>query len=346
MLPALGNLQRKEAAPSWVPKWLDAKAKRVEGAGYRIVGPRRHSAVKICHYTKQDIRGKDVCYKCKFYGISSSRCLQLTPVMFWCDFNCNFCWRNLGYTLPPAGFQWDSPDEIIDDAIKAQRELLMGFWGSDADREKLAMTMEPKHVAISLSGEPCLYPYLPEFIDNLILKRKMTAYLVTNGAHPDMVRKLIQHQPTNLYISVYGPDAETYQKTCSPNIENPFPKVMESLSLMKHFTCRTVMRFTMTKDFNFKEPEAYSKIISMAQPRCVEVKGYMNVGGARTRLNAGNMPLHGEIMRFAEIVEKNTDYKIIDQKANSRVVLLQRPDVKPEEVMSDDDAFNGYSRFR
>ncbi|MBI4014373.1 MAG: 4-demethylwyosine synthase TYW1 [Candidatus Aenigmarchaeota archaeon] len=340
MITALSNphSHAKESMPAWIPKWLDMKIRKVEPAGYRIVGPRRHSAVKICHYTRQDIRGEDVCYKCKFYGITSSRCLQMTPVMFWCDFNCSFCWRNLGYTLPPQGFQWDSPDEIIDDAIKAQRELLMGFWGSDASKEKLAKAMEPKHVAISLSGEPCLYPYLPEFIDNLILKRNMTAYLVTNGAHPDMIRKLVAHQPTNLYISVYGPDAETYQKTCSPNIENPFPKVLESLSLMKNFSCRTVMRFTMTKDFNFKEPEAYSKIISMAQPQCVEVKGYMNVGGARARLNAGNMPLHDEIMRFAEAVEKNTDYKIMNQKANSRVVLLQRSgvNVKPEEVMSND----------
>src|SRR3989338_1808415 len=83
-LPVLDNdIQKTQPnVDIWVPKWLDAKAKRVEGAGYRIVGPRRHSAVKICHYTKQDIRGKDVCYKFNFFGISSSRCLQLTPVKF------------------------------------------------------------------------------------------------------------------------------------------------------------------------------------------------------------------------------------------------------------------------
>jgi len=344
MLPVLDNpvAQAKEPLPDWVPVWMKRKIGIVERAGYRIVGPHKHSAVKICHYTKQDIRGKDVCYKCKFYGISSSRCLQLTPVEFFCSMNCKFCWRNLGYIMPPENFPWDSPDEILDDAIRAQRELLMGFWGSDVDKEKMAKAMEPKHVAISLSGEPCLYPYLPEFIDNIIKKRDMTAYIVTNGAHPEMVRKLIGHQPTNLYISVYGPDAETYQKTCMPNIPNPFPKVMESLSLMKQFSCRTVMRFTMTKDFNFKEPEAYSKIISMAQPQCVEVKGYMNVGGARARLTAGNMPTHNEIIKFAEAIEKNTDYRIMNQKANSRVVLLQRRDMnlKPEEVMSD-DAFSG-----
>lgn len=337
MLPIL-----VEQTPSWVPRWLEAKIKKVEPAGYRVVGPHRHSAVKICHYTKQDIRGEDVCYKCKFYGISSSRCLQMTPVMFWCDFNCKFCWRNLGYTLPPENFPWDSPDEIMDDAIKAQRDLLMGFWGSDADKEKLAKAMKPKHVAISLSGEPTLYPYLPDLIDNIIKKRDMTAYLVTNGMHPEMIRKLIDHQPTNLYISLYGPDEKTYQDTCDPVLPNPFPKVKESVSLMKEFSCRTVLRFTMAKGLNFKDAEGFAKLISFAQPQCVEVKGYMNVGGARARLNAGNMPLHEEIIRYAEILEKNTDYKIMNQKANSRVVLLKRSDVnvKPEEVMSD-DAFNG-----
>jgi tRNA wybutosine-synthesizing protein 1 len=153
-----------------------------------------------------------------------------------------------------------------------------------------------------------------------------------------MIKKLIDHQPTNMYISLYGPDAKTYQETCSPNIENPFPKVKESLSLMKEFSCRTVIRFTMTKGFNFKEPEEYSKLIEMAQPQCVEVKGYMNVGGARARLKPENMPVHDEIMQFAEVVEKNTGYTIMSQKVNSRVVLLKRSDanVRPEEVMSDD----------
>ncbi len=41
--------------------------KDMEKSGYRFVG--RHSAVKICNWTRQAIRGRDTCYKQKFYGI-------------------------------------------------------------------------------------------------------------------------------------------------------------------------------------------------------------------------------------------------------------------------------------
>ncbi|MBI2665713.1 4-demethylwyosine synthase TYW1, partial [Candidatus Woesearchaeota archaeon] len=43
---------------------------------YRMVG--NHSAVKVCSWTKQMIRGKGGCYKFKFYGIKSNQCMQMT----------------------------------------------------------------------------------------------------------------------------------------------------------------------------------------------------------------------------------------------------------------------------
>src|SRR3989338_7584702 len=124
MLPVLNNLDHKTEVvkqDEWLPKWLEYKIKLVERAGYRVVGKNKHSAIKVCHWTKEMIKGQNVCYKCKFYGIASNRCLQMTPVMFWCSFNCKFCWRNLGYTLHPEDVKWDSPKEIMDAAIKEQR---------------------------------------------------------------------------------------------------------------------------------------------------------------------------------------------------------------------------------
>ena len=340
MLPILTENELKEKnIPQWLPKWMASKIERVEKAGYRVVGTHKHSAIKVCHYTKEDLRGKNTCYKCKFYGIGSSRCLQMTPVMFWCDFNCKFCWRNLGYTLPPENYHWDSPDEIMNSSIKSQQDLLQGFAGSDrVDKEKFRKALEPKHVAISLSGEPTLYPMLPELIDNIIKKRNMTAYLVTNGQHPEMIKKLLNHQPTNFYISLYGPDEETYKKTCDPMVQNPFKKVKESLALMKNFECRTVIRFTMTQGLNFHSPEKFSKLIEFAQPDCVEVKAFMAVGGSRARLKYEDMPFHEQIRKFAQVVEKNSNYKILDEKKDSRVVLLTKKniDINPQEIISDD----------
>ena len=65
----------------------------------------------------------------------------------------------------------------------------------------LKEAFKPIHFAISLSGEPTMYPKLPELIDE-IHKRGMTAYLVTNGSYPDMVEKLINHEPTQFYITL------------------------------------------------------------------------------------------------------------------------------------------------
>jgi tRNA wybutosine-synthesizing protein 1 len=51
----------------------------LEKQQYRIVG--NHSAVKICHWTKESIRERGFCYKQQFYGINAHRCLQMTPAV-------------------------------------------------------------------------------------------------------------------------------------------------------------------------------------------------------------------------------------------------------------------------
>jgi tRNA wybutosine-synthesizing protein 1 len=71
------------------------------------------------------------------------------------------------------------------------------------------------------------------------------------------------------------------------------------------------------------EPENYAKLIKTAQPDFVEIKAYMNVGFSQKRLKRENMPLHPEVKNFTkEILVFLKDYKLIDEKENSRVVLL------------------------
>ncbi|MBI4167854.1 MAG: hypothetical protein HY515_02755, partial [Candidatus Aenigmarchaeota archaeon] len=82
-----------------VPKNLDNEIDRrfafmrekLTGMGYRFVG--NHSAIKVCNWTKESIRGKNVCYKNKFYGIESNQCVQMSPAMLVCSMNCRWCWR-------------------------------------------------------------------------------------------------------------------------------------------------------------------------------------------------------------------------------------------------------------
>ncbi|MDI6721828.1 MAG: 4-demethylwyosine synthase TYW1 [Candidatus Aenigmarchaeota archaeon] len=309
---------------------LDFMRQKTTEMGYRFVG--RHAAIKVCNWTKESIRGKNVCYKNTFYGIESNQCIQMTPVMFFCNFNCLHCWRNFDYMLPRKQEEWDEPHDILEGCIKAQQEVLQGFWGNEnADFRKLEEAMMPKHVAISLSGEPTLYPYLPEFIDEII-GRGMTAYLVSNGTRPEMIEKLLDHQPTNLYLSFYGTNPEMYKRTAVPMVKDFWERVQQSLSLLKEFSCNTVVRLTLTKGLNFTDPEGYTKIIEKSGTRFIEVKAFMAVGGSRRVLEYTDMPLHEEIQAFAEEIEKNSSYRIINEKKDSRVVLLARDGKYRDEV--------------
>lgn len=298
----------------------------LERAGYRLVGRNRHSAVKVCHWTRKSLLNRGVCYKEQFYfkslGVQSHRCLQLTPSLQFCDHRCVFCWRNTDITNPRWLGEVDEPAEILDEAISAQRKLLSGFGGNPGvDKEKFNEAQEPRHCAISLAGEPTLYPKINELIEECD-RRGMTSFLVTNGLHPEVLEHLVE--PTQLYISVVAPDPGTYRKICRPHDESGWEKLNSSLELMRSFGCRKVIRVTLVKELNLKDAPGYAKLIEKAESDFVEAKAYMHVGFARARLSMDNMPLHQEIKEFAEELARETGYSILDDSEPSRVVLLKK----------------------
>ena len=75
-------------------------------------------------------------------------------------------------------------------------------------------------------------------------------------------------------------------------------------------------------------PEQYAKLIKIAKPKFVEIKAYMAVGFSRKRLGMPFMPLHKEVRAFAKQISKYSGYKLVDEKANSRVVLMMLKDSK------------------
>lgn len=292
--------------------------KKLLKAGYRIIG--KHSAVKICHYTKSALNNKGFCYK-RWYGIKSHRCIQMTPAL-QCNFNCVFCWRFHGIVPFNTDIEWDEPKKILDGCIEEQKKLLSGFGGNPRTTKKMFLeAMKPKHVAISLDGEPTLYPKISELI-NEIKKRGMSAFLVTNGTLPKRIKELIKEEPTNLYISLYGTNEEMYEKICSPLIQDAWKKVKRSLNLLKKFKCNTVIRITLVKGLNSKDHEGYAKLINKAKPKFVEVKGYSWVGESRKRLKESNVPTLKDVKEFATKISEFTEYKIKAEDERSRIVLL------------------------
>ncbi|MGC8940805.1 MAG: 4-demethylwyosine synthase TYW1 [Candidatus Nanoarchaeia archaeon] len=295
-------------------------------AGYRIVGSNLHTGVEICRWTKSVLRGGRNCYK-GLYGVASHRCLQMSPCIAFCPFSCLFCWRTFGPNRAKSYSKWDSPKEILDAAIAAQRELLSGWKGNPKCSPKLfEEAMNPAHVAISLDGEPTLYPYLAELIKE-IKARNMSAFLVTNGTMPQKLRELLKKkaEPTNLYISVYATNPKDYESIARPTISNAWGKVLQSLKLMKKFkSARTIFRMTLVKGLNLKDPEGWAKLINLAEPEFVEFKGYTWVGESRKRLNAENMPKMEELESFAQALLPLISYDIIHRDTVSRVIVFKK----------------------
>ncbi len=285
--------------------------------GYQIVG--RHSAVKTCLWLKKSLKDEGVCYKQKFYGIRSHRCLQMTPALL-CNQSCIYCWRPLELL---KGFDgWDSPEFIVEESIKAQHRLLSGFWGTKGvNRKKLEEAYKPNQVAISLIGEPTLYPYLPELIE-AYKRRGFTTFLVTNGTRPEMLEIAA---PTQLYISLTAYDEESHLTLNRPPKSN-WERIMRSLDVMRNSSSRTVIRLTLIKGYNMHDGaiEKYAKLIDRASPDFVEAKAYMYLGYSRLRLKQENMPSHADVMEFSRRLSRAIGYEIVSESEPSRVVLLRR----------------------
>lgn len=298
------------------------QVEKLESSGYRFVGNHNHAAAKICHWTKQSILDKGVCYKEKFYGIESHRCLQMAPAVPNCQQKCEFCWRDLSYTQTQWEGEYDDPKTIIDEAVKAQNNLLCGFFGNDkANKEKLEESKTPTNAAISLAGEPMLYPEIDELIAEFN-RRNFTTFVVSNGQCVDKLKNL-ENEPYQLYLSLDAPTKKIYNDVCQPQISEGWDNLNQSLDTLASFNSRTCIRTTCVKGRNMTNPEKYAELIKKAGPDFVEIKAYMCVGSSRHRLTPDNMPTFDEVKSFAQKIGENCGKKIVNESEVSRVVLLQ-----------------------
>ncbi|MHA1840041.1 MAG: 4-demethylwyosine synthase TYW1 [Candidatus Ranarchaeia archaeon] len=296
---------------------------------YHLVG--RHSAVKRCLWVKKRLIDGIGCYKEKFYGIQSHRCLQMSPAHVFCTHHCLFCWR-----IQPQDSQnqWDDrhlpeqyvdpPEAIVEQSIAVHKKILAGFNPEAHPKVEAKLYQEaiaPKHAAISLSGEPTIYPYISGLIDSFH-RHGLTTFLVTNGTRPEILSGI--SEPTQLYVSLPASNKKTYKMICRPTKKGLWAKLKATLELLPSFSCPTVLRLTLVKNYNLADYKGFARLISLANPTYVEAKGYMHVGWSRKRLQYSDMPSHREIMRFAQNISDITGYNILDESPISRVTLLSK----------------------
>jgi tRNA wybutosine-synthesizing protein 1 len=268
-------------------------------------------------WCKRALEGGDMCYKHQFYGIDSHRCVQMTPTLR-CNQRCLFCWRSFEHEMVD---EVECPPQVILDGLhKFQKKALAGYNAvleNTVTDERWKEALDPRHVAISLSGEPTLYSHLPALID-LLNEKGYTTFLVSNGTNPGMLARC---KPYQMYVSLDAPEEKTYKAICRP-LEDSWDSVIESLRMLGKR--RSAVRITLVRDLNDITPERYAAILQDSGAKFVEVKGYMYLGYSRNRLKRENMPEHAAVRAFAERIAAASDYTIKDENRLSRVVVLER----------------------
>ena len=262
----------------------------------------------------------------------------MSPSLFYCTQQCLFCWRAQSGDLQIRWDEmklpnWDPPEEIVQGSLKAQAKILSGYGGNPKTNwQKLTEALTPRHVAISLTGEPTLYGHIGELI-TAFHKRGFTTFLVSNGTVPSKLAELGE-EPTQLYISVCAPNETVFKRVCRPQVPNAWTKLMETLTLLPSFRCPTVIRMTLVKEHNMVSVDEYARLVEKSNPTYIEAKAYMHVGFSSLRLDYGNMPQHKEISDFAAGLAERTGYSIIDESVESRVVLLsKRKRIRPLDII-------------
>jgi tRNA wybutosine-synthesizing protein 1 len=152
---------------------------------------------------------------------------------------------------------------------------------------------------------------------------------VTNGTTPKVLENL-DPLPTQLYVTLAAPNPDIYRKLCAPIGDKSWDRLERTLELLPSLDTRTVVRLTLVEGWNMGWEDQYSALIEKAEPDFVEPKAYVFVGASRERLNIDNMPLHETVKDFGRKLASRLGYEKIDEKSDSRVVLLSSGKIPPK----------------
>lgn len=288
--------------------------------GYQLIGS--HSGVKLCRWTKSMLRGRGGCYKHTFYGIESHRCMETTPSLA-CANKCVFCWR---HHTNPVGTEWrwkmDQPEVILKEAIENHQNMIKQFKGvPGVKEERFKEGMTVKHCALSLVGEPIMYPEINSFL-KLLHECKISSFLVTNAQFPVEIRNL--KPVTQLYVSVDASTKDSLKKIDRPLFKDFWQRFLDSLRALAAKQQRTVYRLTLVKAWNVDELQAYAELVSLGCPDFIEVKGVTYCGeNSASSLTMANVPWHEEVVRFVcELVDLIPDYEVACEHEHSNCLLI------------------------
>lgn len=278
------------------------------------------------------MRGRGGCYKHSFYGITSYQCMEATPSLA-CANKCVFCWR---HHKNPVGTEWrwktDDPTMIVEQAIEEHRKMVNQMRGvPGVSPERLQDAFNVKHCALSLVGEPIMYPHINSFIRQLH-DRGISTFLVTNAQFPECITSL--DPVTQLYVSVDAATQDSLKAIDRPLFKDFWERFKASLLALKSKCSRTVYRMTLVKSWNMDELHEYAALIEAGEPDFIEIKAVTYCGKSdASSLTMENVPWHYEVCAFGEAISEalakrgyGTRYSIATEHEHSCCILLARED--------------------
>ena len=229
--------------------------------------------------------------------------------MFWAFRLSSLAFSSAGLTIRPC-----SHSNIAQGAIGVKPE-------------RIAEGMDMKHCALSLVGEPIMYPEINAFVD-LLHARRISTFLVTNAQFPKEIEMM--RPVTQLYVSVDAATRDKLKAIDRPLFKDYWERFNGSLRALHDKRQRTVYRLTLVNEWNIDEVREYAALIKLGKPDLIEVKGVTFCGVSKGyQLRMSNVPYHNEVRKFCEELcgsEGAQDYGLACEHEHSLCVLLARKD--------------------
>ena len=294
--------------------------KELTKQGYSLIGS--HSGVKICRWTKSMLRGRGGCYKHTFYGIESHRCMETTPSLA-CANKCIFYWR---HHTNPVGTSWrwkmDEPELIVDGAMQNHYEMIKSYKGvPGVIPHRFTEANHIKHCALSLVGEPIMYPEINRFLE-ILHARKISTFLVTNAQFPECIDNLTP--VCQLYVSIDASTESSLKAIDRPLFKDFWPRFLTCLDSLGKKGQRTVYRLTIVKQWNDDEAINYARLVARGNPDFIEVKGVTFCGESKaSSLSMKNVPWHEEVISFVKrLADLLPGYELCSEHEHSNSLLI------------------------
>ena len=204
----------------------------------------------------------------------------------------------------------DPPEDIVEGAIARHVTMVREFGGTPGvNRERWLAALTPKHCALSLVGEPIMYPHINALL-RLLHARGISSFLVTNAQFPDAIAAL--EPVTQLYVSIDAGNEADLREVDRPLFSDFWARFLGCLDALRAKRQRTVYRLTLIKgEKGNMGPNAvreYASLIARGAPELIEVKGVtwsgVSDGGG---LTMASVPWHSEVRDFCVALQQELE---------------------------------------